>query len=327
MFRKLLSFVFLLCFSVLILGGCVASQTNQKPKIVCSVFAAYDFVREILGEEAERFSIVYLPENGEDIHSYKNALTARDKRDILTCDLFLYVGGSSDAWLKDMLNDPDSSPARHTLTFFDTAVEKREEQETEGMKEESEHGHGHEEEYDEHLWLSLKNAMAFCRALVPELERLDASHADIFRKNAEQYLRQLEALDTRYAEVAETAGKKAVIFADRFPFQYLLGAYRIPYFAAFPGCSTETSTSYENLRTLADKINEYDVTSLLVLEHSAVRISDTLCSLCGRSNLTLRTMNSLQSVTRKEIENGLTYRSVMERNLTELKGALESSCP
>ena len=135
MFRKLLSFVFLLCFSVLILGGCVASQTNQKPKVVCSVFAAYDFVREILGEEAERFSIVYLPENGEDIHSYKNAFTARDKRDILTCDLFLYVGGSSDAWLKDMLNDPDSSPARHTLTFFDTAVEKREEQETEGMKE------------------------------------------------------------------------------------------------------------------------------------------------------------------------------------------------
>lgn len=313
---KKLLVILLASVILLTLIGCVPSETASNGKIVCTVFAEYDFVRTILGENPAKIDVVYLLANGADIHSFQNSFTAKNKLDCMRCDLFAYVGGPSEEWIETVLSDPSSNKNRQTVCLFDLCEKKTEEM-TEGMKEEE----GEEEkEYDEHLWLSLKNAKICVNALCDAICRIDGENEAVYRRNAAAYLDRLDALDADYQAAAASASVGAVVFADRFPFRYLLDDYGIRYFAAFPGCSTETNTTYENLVVLADKMKEYDVPALLVTEHSSVHISDTLMDLSERQ-VDVLTLNSLQSVTSKEAET-LTYYDAMKNNLNQLKGAL-----
>lgn len=184
-------------------------------------------------------------------------------------------------------------------------------------------GHEHEEEKDEHVWLSLKNAQILCQTISDTLQEIDPENKDVYSSNASAYIEKLFELDTQYQAVTNAASQKTLLFGDRFPFRYLVDDYGLSYYAAFAGCSAETEASFETITFLASKVDELHLNNVITLEKSDQKIAQTIIQNTQDKNQKILVMDSMQSTTSEDILNGTTYLSVMESNLDVLQEALK----
>ena len=332
--KKITALLLALFMLVGALAGCgKQNDTNQTDKlsIVTTIFPEYDWVREILGDKADNAEITMLLDNGVDLHSYQP--TADDIVKISDCDLFIYVGGESDGWVEDALRNAANRNMKviNLLEVLGDSVKT--EEIVEGMQEEEhEHEdahahddaeeHEHEEEADEHVWLSLKNAKMLVRVISKALQELDPDSKDIYAANADAYVKKLSALDAEYQAAVDAASNKTILFGDRFPFRYLVDDYGLRYYAAFVGCSAETEAGFETISFLAKRVDELKLPCVLTIEGAQHKIAETIVRNTTAKNQRVLTMDSMQSTTSKDVKNGTTYLSVMEKNLSVLKEAL-----
>ena len=184
------------------------------------------------------------------------------------------------------------------------------------------HGHDHEEEADEHVWLSLKNAKTLVAAIADALQELDPDNKDTYAANAAAYIEKLSTLDGAYQAAVDGAARKTLLFGDRFPFRYLVDDYGLSYYAAFAGCSAESEASFETVSFLAKKVDELKLPCVLTIEGKNHKIAETIVENTAEKNQKILTMDSMQSTTSEDVANGTTYLSVMEQNLSVLKEAL-----
>lgn len=327
--RKIISFFAAATLSVCSLSVCVPAETmdenSQEPlQIVTTIFPEYDWVMNILGDNPGRAEVTMLLDNGIDMHSFQPA--AEDILKISTCDLFIYVGGESDEWVEDALAEA-ANKEMAVLNLLDLLGDKvKEEELVEGMEETAhEHGDGHEEEgpeYDEHVWLSLRNAAVLTEEIASAMAAADAANADVYLANAAAYREKLDALDAEYQEAVAGAGTKTLLFGDRFPFRYLTDDCGLSYYAAFEGCSAETEASFDTIVFLSNKVDELSLSSILTIEGTDHRIAETIRDTTASRDQQILTMDSMQSVTSKDVSDGVTYLSVMESNLEVLREAL-----
>ena len=331
--KRIFVVFFCLLLASCILGGCgkaasssapapSALQSDDKPlKIVTTIFPEYDWVREILGDKADHAEVTMLLDNGVDLHSYQP--TADDIIKISDCDMFIYVGGESDGWVEDALKEATNKDMQ-VLNLLDVLGEQvKEEEVVEGMEAEEEESEDEDEpEYDEHVWLSLKNAETLCNAINDALETIDPANKDVYAANAAAYLEKLTALDGEYQTVVDNAARKTVLFGDRFPFRYLVDDYGLSYYAAFAGCSAETEASFETISFLAGKVDELGLPCVLTIDGAQHKIAETIVQNTAEKNQSILTLDSMQSTTSTDVANGTTYLSVMESNLDVLKQAL-----
>ena len=312
----------MLLLAAMLPAGVFAGQdgdTGEPLHIVAAIFPEYDWVKQILGENPGNAQVTLLLDQGVDLHSFQPS--AQDILTISTCDLFLYVGGPSDEWVEDVLSEA-MNPDMQVISLLDVLGDQvREEELAEGMQEEP--GDEEEPEPDEHVWLSLRNASVFVDAITEALTELDPAHTDLYHSNAEAYRASLQELDEAYEETVSNAQTDTLIFGDRFPFLYMVEDYGLSYYAAFAGCSAETEASFETIIFLAGKIDELDLHAILVLEGADPRIAETIRSSTSAKDQKILTMDSLQSVTTRDEEAGVTYLSVMESNRKILQEALQ----
>lgn len=303
---------------LLSLCACADIKTAEsgKIKVVCTVFPIYDWTREIAGDKAE---IIWLTEGGTDMHSFQPS--AADMVKIAECDILIYIGGESDKWVDETVKQYQNE--KRTLINLISLLgdSLKEEEHTEGMQEEHEQGE-EETEYDEHVWLSLKNAVLFSGAIADLLAEKDPENADFYKENARNYTEKLNAFDGEYEKAVSKAQNKTLLFADRFPFRYLTEDYGLSYYAAFPGCSAETEASFETVAFLSAKTDELGLKYILKTETAATKIAETVIANTKEKNQQILVLDSMQSVGIKDAMNGTTYLSVMEKNLETLKKAL-----
>lgn len=327
-----------------------AEASGKKLKIVATVFPEYDWVRQILGDEAKNADITLLLDKGVDLHSYQP--NAEDIAKISECDLFLYVGGESDGWVKDALKE-GKNPDRKVINLLEALGNNTKEEEVvEGMQAEEEEGSKDSEstaasaaaesqaagestaasaeseeeegpEYDEHVWLSLRNAESICEVITEDLKSLDSAHAAVYDANLKKYTEQLDSLDQQYTDTVKAAANKTLLFGDRFPFRYLVDDYGIKYYAAFVGCSAETEASFETVSFLAKKMDELGLKHVMTIEGPNKKIAETIIQNTKDKNQDILTLNSMQSTTEQDIESGETYLGIMQQNLEVLKKALQ----
>lgn len=330
----------------------IEKGNSNKISIVCTTFPQYDWVKNILGEEAERFNVTLLLDNGVDMHSYQPAV-----KDIATAgssNLFIYVGGESDTWVEDALKEAKNKDLKAINLMETLGNSVKEEEVIEGMQEERESlGHSHEKsskekqeqtqkeshensqeingqkeaadeepEYDEHIWLSIRNAEIMVKNIEKAIEQLDSDNAKVYQTNAENYIKKLDTLDKQYANTIQNAKYKAILFGDRFPFRYMADDYDLKYYAAFAGCSAETMAGFETVTFLAKKADELRLPVILTIENSDGRIAEAVKSNTTKKNQKILAMNSLQSVTKEQLADGITYLQVMQENLSVLSEAL-----
>ena len=301
-----------------------ATRPDVKEKavsVVATIFPAYDWARQLIGERSDDVALTLLLDKGTDLHSYQP--TVEDIYKISTCDLFIYVGGESDKWVPDALEQA-TNPNMQVVCLLDVLGEAVKEEETvEGMEAEEEEGEEEEgPEYDEHVWLSLHHAGTLCAAICEKLIAVDPAGEAVYTANCASYSEKLSALDASYRSVVDAAARKTLLFADRFPFRYLVDDYGLTYYAAFAGCSAETEASFETVNFLVAKLDELGLPYVMKLESSTDRMAETIISNSKAGNAEILSMDSLQSVTAQGVADGATYLGVMEKNLEVLKKAL-----
>ncbi len=305
-----------ICMILMSFSGCAGNtlMSGEKPSIVCTVFPVYDWICEMLGEQVEDFDVQMLGKNGIDLHSYQPS--AQDIALISSCDLFVYVGGASDAWAEAVMKN-SNNPNMRVVKLFDILEDDIEKP----IEHEHEHEEVHESEYDEHVWLSLRFAAEVTEVLSKEIaDNLDNKNASVYKMNAEAYIEKLFGLDAEYKEVVAASKDKTIIVADRFPFLYLAEDYGIDYFAAFPGCSADTDVSFETVVSLAEEANRLSKNTILVTENSGESIAETVISGMKNKNVDVAVLNSCQSIA---ADSEISYIDIMKDNLISLRAALE----
>lgn len=301
-------------------GNNETAAEGSKIHIVTTIFPEYDWVMNVLGENPADAEVTMLLDNGVDLHSYQP--TADDILRISTCDLFIYVGGESDEWVEDALSEATNKDmvVINLLDLLGDSV--KEEEIVEGMQEE-EHGHDEDEvEYDEHVWLSLRNAAALVQSISDSVQSIDPENAESYRNNTTTYIEKLNSLNEEYKTAVQNASFRTLLFADRFPFRYLVDDYGLEYYAAFVGCSAETEASFETITFLSRKVDELGLPAVITIEGTDHRIAETIVRNTQDKDMQILTMDSMQSTTSGDVQNGTTYLSVMESNLSVLTDAL-----
>ena len=324
--KRILSLILACTASLGMLTGCGSTPLTEKDsgklKVVTTIFPEYDWVRQILGDKADDADITMLLDNGVDLHSYQP--TADDVIKIADCDLFIYVGDESDGWVDDALAGAANKDMKVINLLDVLGAQVKEEETVEGMETEEEDADADADdpEYDEHVWLSLKNAETLCEAIANALEELDAQNKDTYAANLTAYTDQLAALDAAYQTAVDTGKRKTVLFGDRFPFRYLVDDYGLSYYAAFAGCSAESEASFETVSFLAKKVDALALPCVLTIEGKQHKIAETIVQNTKAKNQPILTMDSMQATTSEDVANGTTYLGVMENNLGVLKQAL-----
>lgn len=319
-----------ICVCVLIISCLSACDSNTESssapesdnlQIVTTIFPIYDWVREILGENPAGIELTMLMDNGVDLHSFQP--TAMDILRVSSCDMFVYVGGESDQWVEDAMQEAANEKQKEINLMESLGDGMKEEQIVEGMQPEEEDTESEEPEYDEHVWLSLKNASILCGRLAKAIQEMDPEHAAIYEANVVAYQQKLADLDNEYQSVVNESSQKTVLFGDRFPFRYLTDDYDLNYYAAFAGCSAETEASFETISFLAGKVDEMKLGCVMTIEGSDQRIAETIIQNTKEKDQKILTMDSMQATTSKDAGRGATYLSVMEKNKDVLKEALQ----
>ncbi len=320
------------------------ASKNDKLKVVTTIFPQYDWTREIMGDKASSAQLTLLVGNGVDLHSYQPSI--QDIAKISTADIFIYVGGESDGWVKDALKNAANKNMK-VINLMEVLGDKvKAEEIKEGMQAEEEedhdehdhdaedhdheaegHNHHHhdddeEVEYDEHVWLSLRNAKILSAEIAEALSEKDPANAASYKANFASYSAKLDALDKDYTSVVASASKKTILFGDRFPFRYLTDDYGLDYYAAFVGCSAETEASFETVVFLSKKVDELGLNSVLKIESGDGKIARTIVQNTKKKTAKVLTLDSIQSTTLKQAAAGTTYLKIMEENLKVIKEAL-----
>ena len=312
--------IFPLLCALLLLAACgpaLPPEDSGRLQIVAAVFPAYDFARAAAGELAD---VTLLLPPGAESHSYEP--TPADILRVQRCDLFLYLGGESDAWVDTILSAIE--PKGETLRMID-CVDLLEEETVEGMQGGHDHDHDHEEGHDhlgevvgmdEHVWTAPENAAAITRTVGERLAALDPGNGETYRANAGGYALELEELDRDFAAFFDGRTDRTIVFGDRFPLLYFAGAYDLDYYAAFPGCGTQTEPSAATVAFLTKKVRAERLPTVWYIEFSNHLVADSIAEAAGVETAQFHTCHN---VSRAELEAGATYLSLMRANLETLR--------
>ena len=326
-------FFSLLLALALALSLCACVGGRQKAddgrlQIVATLFPYYDFARAIAGGRAD---VTLLLSPGREAHSFEP--TPLDAVTISEADVFLYNGGEGEYWVEEMLDAAGEHIAvkARMMDYVDALGEEF----SEGMQGADEHDHDHDHsdhdhdggeqhdsdeiEYDEHIWTSPKNAAILCRAVCDAICKADPANEDFYRANCDDYCAQIEALDARFADLCESAPRKLLIFADRFPMLYFCREYGLDYRAAFHGCSGDTEPSLATIKFLIDKVEDKNIPVVYTIDFGTKKVAAVVSECTGAA---IETIYSMQTVSRADFDAGETYLTLMERNFEALRKGL-----
>lgn len=307
---------------------------QKKYSVVSTSFPGYDFARAVT--KNTNISTKMLVKPGAETHTYEP--TPQDIINIKNADMFVYVGGDSDDWVKKVLKDVDTKKT-HVVKLVDLVSTVNEEI-VEGMEDEDEHEHDHDHDHDhkhdhdheshehkhdheeeeegpeidEHVWTSPKKAMEIVKKIAKVASEIDAAEKNKIDDNAEKYVAEIAQVDKDLHQVID--GKiSEIVVADRFPFRYFADEFGLKYAAAFSGCSEQTEASAKTISFLINKVKQEKIKKIYKIELSNGKIAETVSKDTGAEVLEL---HSAHNVTADDFSKGVTYVDLMKRNLSAL---------
>lgn len=301
----------LTCFSI---TGCNLNKVNDdKIKIVCSTYAPYNWLEEIIKGKEELYELSLLLKNGEDLHNYQP--TVEDIVQISSADLFICIGGESENWVEDALIEAKNKDLDviYMMDYLDEHCLH---------EEHDHHEHEHDEGFDEHVWLSLKNASKIIEHIAIKINELDSNNSKLYQSNTNDYLNKINMLDKKYEESLHDLNNHTLVFADRFPFRYLLEDYHLEYYAAFPGCEAESEASFETITSLIKRVDDLKLSTILIIDENSYKLANTIINNTLNKDQKILMLDSLQSVSQDKLDD-YSYLNVMESNLEVLVEALK----
>ncbi|MGN0488776.1 MAG: metal ABC transporter substrate-binding protein [Ruminococcus sp.] len=323
---KLLCVALVICMVFPLFVGCQKQfENNGKIKVVATVFPQYDWAREI-AKGSPNIDLSLLLDKGVDMHSFQP--TVDDLVKIKEADVLLYIGGESDDWIKEAIADKTNENMIEVNLLEALGNDAKIEEAVNGeehnhIEEEESEVHNHSgEEYDEHIWMSIKNAEKLSDVICDSLSKADSANKRLYESNAESFVKKLRSYDNKYQRLVENSKNHTLVFADRFPFRYLFDDYNLEYYSAFNGCAAETEASFATMTRLINNINDENLSSVMVTESSDKKMAKTIAANTKTKDQKIYTLDSMQSVNSLDIEKGTTYLSIIKSNLKVLEKAL-----
>jgi zinc transport system substrate-binding protein len=280
-------------------------STDGKVNVVATIFPLYDFSRAIAKEQA---NITMLTPPGSSIHSYDPS--PADIKNIQNADIFLYIGGENDAWIKRILSTLDTSQMK-IVRLFNFVKLYEEEGEIDPLQPEV--------EYDEHIWTSPKNAVLMINAIKDALCEKDTANCEKYKENSQNYALQIDSLSKELSQIVGSAKRKQIIVADRFPFRYLVEEYGLDYKAAFAGCSDQSDATPATIANLINAVKNNNIPYIYHVELSNKNTAEAIAEQTGAKMLLL---HSYHNISKQEFESGTTYLDLLKQNIANLKTGL-----
>ncbi len=310
----------LMCIALIVtLIGCQSKADitdSGKLNIVVTGFVQYDITKSIVKDLC---SVSMLIKPGSEVHTYEP--TPSDIMKIQSADLFICTGGESDNWTHNILEGNDKLRVVRLMDLCNLYHESF----SQGMQGAHQHthndAHNHEsyEGFDEHVWTSPRNVIKIAEGLREILCEIDNANKDLYSQNASSFTQQLSELDSELCELVRTSKRNTIVVGDRFPFVYLANDYNLEYFAAFPGCASNTEPSAKTVMFLIDKVKKEKIPVIFSKEFSNGKIAQAISLQTSSQMLTL---HSCSNVTADEFSSGETYITLMQKNIINLRKAL-----
>jgi zinc transport system substrate-binding protein len=306
------SLIVIICIVMLcVLVSCKQKQQQErgekKMRVVASLFPLYDFARQIGKEKA---GVVLLVPPGAEPHSFEPR--PGDILKIHEADMFLYTGEAMEPWIEEILKGIN----KQTPIVVDSGKEIMM---TGEHADKGSAGHEHGKD-DPHIWLDFSNAEKMVDAILDGFVRADPSHRAFYMKNAEAYKQQLQSLDKKYFDSLASCKKRILIHGGHFAFGYLARRYNLQYLTAYQGYAPNAEPTPQNLIELMKKLRSNSLRFVFYEELVMPRLAETIARETGAGLLML---NGAHNVTEEELEKGVTFISLMEQNLENLKRGLE----
>ena len=309
----------ILVFSLVIIGISKTnnqSQSEEKIKIIATLFPQYDFAKQIGGDKVD-VSLLLTP--GTETHTYEP--TPQDIINVNKADLYIYTGKYMEPWSDKIANSITSDTkvldASKNINLINEE-QFEEEHNTTDINEE-EHDNSHHHEYDPHIWLNPQNAIGMVKNIEEELCSIDPQNKEYYQKNAENYIKQLINLDNEIETTIKESKKNKIAFGGTFAYAYFIQRYNLQYVSAYDSCGENSEPSVTKVKEVIDYMKENDINVIFYQELSAGKIADTISKETGATKLVFHTIHN---ASQEEINNGETYISLMQKNLQNLKQAL-----
>ena len=294
---------------ILLLVGCTKTNEEKKINIISTSFPGYDFARAIT-KNIDDVNVKMLLKPGAEMHDYEP--TPKDIINIEKSNMFIYVGGDSDEWVKKIIKK--INPKKTKIIKLMDLTNITYEEEVEGMEEEH-----HEEEYDEHVWTSPVNAIKITESLEKEIIKIDKQNKEKYEKNSNKYKNELNKIDTEIRQIIDNSKRKELIFGDRFPLKYFTDEYNLKDYAAFKGCSEQTEASARTIAFLINKVKEDNIPVVFSIELSNKKLAEEIAK---QTNTKVLEFHSAHNISKEDFKNEITYIDIMNKNIKALREAL-----
>lgn len=310
--NKLLSVILTVLIILLSLCGCTASvKPDSGFSIVCSIFAPYDFARQVAGDRA---NVKMLLPPGVESHSYEP--TPSDIITIENADIFFYVSEHTETWVTQITESLSRSQVK--------TIDMAEELGVEVHDHDHDHEHGEHEDHDEHacdehIWTNLETAADMVMLIADELSSADSANADYYRANAESYVDEILALRNDLKSLVSVSERSEIVSGSRFAMKNFAQEFGIDFTAAFDSCVDNTEPSAAVMAKIIDKINGDNIPVVFFEELTEPKIARAVSLETGAKMLLL---HSCHNISASEFKNGATYVSLMKQNYLNLKEAL-----
>lgn len=291
----------------------IQKADDGKLNIVTTTFAAYDFSKQIIGDNG---NATFLLGPGVDAHSYDPS--SGDLIKIKNADIFIYIGGEMEQWVDKIFETDVIDKNKTKLLKISDCIEMIEEKEVDGAEEE----HEHEEigAYDEHIWSSPENSIEIIKYLNKEFSQIDEENKEIYSSNSEKYIQEIKEVQSEIKNIVENKKRNRLVFGDKMPMQYFIEEFGLDVSAAFNGCSTEGEPSAKTMMHLINRIKEENIPVVLYIELSSGKTAKSIARETKTKALQIQT---LHNISKSDFYNGETYVSLMKRNIDVLKEALQ----
>jgi len=287
-----------------------AESSQKKLTVVTTLFPLYDFARAIGGDRTD-VSLLLPP--GIEPHTFEPK--PADVVKVSKADIFVFTNEYMEPWAKSFLN---GLPTRD-ITVVDTSkgvtlVKAGPEEEHEG-----EHGDHHHGGMDPHIWLDFGNARIMVDNILAGMAAKDPANRDYYTARAAAYSSELKKLDDEYRAGLSDCGKRVFLHGGHYAFGYLAKRYGLQYQSA-SAVNADAEPTPSRMAELVKLMRANGLKYVYSEELLSPRSAETLAREAGATVLLL---HGAHNISRDDFAKGVTFISLMKKNLEQLRIGLQ----
>lgn len=281
------------------------SKSTQKLTVVTTLFPLYDFAKTIGGDKVE-VSLLLPP--GVEAHSFEPKPS--DIARINEAGIFIYTGKFMEPWAEDIIKGLTDKNSPKIVNSSD-GIEM-----VPGVFHDEDEPAG---SMDPHIWLDFDNDKKMIQTIVTALSEKDPANADYYQQNADEYKNKLSALDAEYETSLSKCQSRKIIYGGHYAFGYLARRYNLEYSAA-QGVSPDSEPTAQDLVQLVEQIKKDNIKYVFYEELTTPKIAETIAN---ETNAKMLLLNAAHNLTKADFESDVSFLSIMEENLANLKIGLQ----